>query len=59
MSDWERVASYRGWDVLWQARTGKMFVRRPGLFAPSHDFHERPASRAAAMDIARAWIDRR
>lgn len=59
MADYETLATYRGWRIVWQPRTGKLFVRWPGLFGPNHDFRERPRSRIAAIEIAKAWIDRR
>lgn len=59
MSEWETLADYKGWSILWQPSSGKLYVRRPGLYAPSHDFHERPRSRVTAIEVAKAWINRR
>lgn len=59
MSDYKALADYRGWSIVWQPSSGKLFVRRPGLFGDSHDFYERPRDRVTAIAIAKAWIDDR
>lgn len=57
MSAYTTLADYRGYAIVWQASTGKLFVRR-GVY-DTHDFHERPRDRITAIEIAKAWIDRR
>jgi hypothetical protein len=36
-----------------------MFATTSGLFGSTHHFDERPADRATAFEVAKAWIDRR
>lgn len=57
MSDYTTLADYRGWSIVWQSSTGKLFVRGGG--GNNHDFYERPRDRITAIEIAKAWIDRR
>ena len=57
MSEFTTLADYRGWSIVWQSSTGKLFVRN-GSFN-NHDFYERPRDRVTAIEIAKAWIDRR
>jgi hypothetical protein len=56
MSDYTTLADYRGWAIVWQSSSGKLFVRMGGN---NHDFYERPRDRVTAIEIAKAWIDRR
>ena len=57
MSDYTTLADYRGWAIVWQSSSGKLFVRRGGY--DTHDFYERPRDRITAIEIAKAWIDQR
>ncbi len=60
MGDYSVLAEYRGWEIVWHTSSGKLFVRRRGLImSDNHDFHERPRDRVTAIEIAKAWIDRR
>lgn len=56
MSDYTILADYRGWSIVWQPSSGKLFVRGS---SGNHDFYERPRDRITAIEIAKAWIDRR
>jgi len=59
MSDYVVLADYRGWEIVWQPSSGKLFVRRGGLIrSDTHDFHERPRDRVTAIEIAKNWINR-
>ena len=51
------LADHRGWSIVCQSSSGKLFVRRGSC--DTHDFHERPRDRFTAIEIAKAWIDRR
>jgi hypothetical protein len=57
MGDYRTLEDYKGWEIVWQASSGRLFVRRPGLFAPQHDFHKRPQDASSAIRLAKAWID--
>jgi len=57
MPDYTTLADYRGWSIVWQPGTGKLFCRRGNW--DTHDFYERPRDRVTAIEIAKAWIDRR
>jgi len=59
MADYITLTNYRGWEIVWQPSSGKLFVRRPGMIrSDTHDFYERPRDRVTAIEIAKAWIDR-
>ncbi|HWD41192.1 MAG TPA: hypothetical protein VG944_20250 [Fimbriimonas sp.] len=59
MSEYKTLAGYRGWSIVWQSSTGKLFVRTGGMFGTTHDFRERPRDRVTAIEVAKAWIDKR
>lgn len=59
MAQFQTLSDYRGWSVVWHPTSHKLFVRTGGLFGSVHDFWERPHDRVTAIDIAKAWIDRR
>ena len=57
MSDYTTLADYRGWAIVWQPSSGRLMVRQGNW--NTHDFYERPRDRITAIEIAKAWIDRR
>ena len=60
VGEYRVLADYRGWEIVWQDSSGRLFVRRAGLIrSDTHDFHERPRDRITAIEIAKSWIDRR
>lgn len=58
MSDYSALADYRGWSILWQQSSGKLYLKQHGSLN-THDFYERPRDRITAIEVAKAWIDRR
>jgi hypothetical protein len=56
--NWIKVY-YRGYNVFWQPRTGKMYTEKAGQwgFSGTHNFEERIYDRATAIAVAKAWID--
>ena len=59
MSEFVTLADYKGWSIVWQSSSGKLFVRRGMGGYDNHDFYERPRDRVTAIAIAKDWIDRR
>ncbi len=58
MSDYRNLADYRGWSILWDERSRKLYLKQHGSWN-THDFYERPRDRVTAIAIAKEWIDRR
>lgn len=58
------LAEYRGWTIVWNPGDYKLYVKKGGDLSLGfggelHGFDERPRDRVVAIEIAKAWIDRR
>ena len=55
--NWVKIY-YRGYNIFWQARSGRMYAEKAGAwFSGAHNFEERIYDRATAIAVAKAWID--